>query len=123
MYGYKVYDFDYDDTTSFVLYHEKKFTKDEYEKIVNNCLKIVLGRMKRNKKIIDKSDNISEDQFDKLDKKLNLSNLNGEWHIYANIYKVMIEKYGFKELNIEYTFTLRDGFYGKGQKIVNKVID
>jgi hypothetical protein len=119
MYSYRLYDFDYDDTKSCVLYHKKKFEKDQFEKIVNKCINRVNGRLKRNKKILFRNEELSDEQIEKL----GLWDLSGYWDIYKNVYKMLISDYGFQELQIECTFTFRDGFFGGRQKTVNKVID
>lgn len=90
MYAYEVYDFNYDDTKSFVLLHGRKFSKVEYENIVNECREKICG---------------------------------DEWDLYENIHSILIKEYGFKEIDIQYTYTLHSGAYGKGQVVENRVID
>lgn len=122
MHVYRVYDFDYDDTSSFELLHKTKFTKQEYENIVNDCLIKIEEKIKRNQKIIDElgEEDISEEEANKLE----LWSCNGEWDIYSNLYKMLIREYGFEEMQKPlYTFTLHGGFYGKGRKTENRVID
>lgn len=122
MYTYKVYDFDYDDTSSFELLHKTKFTKQEYENIVNDCLIKIEEKIKRNQKIIDElgEEDISEEEANELE----LWSCNGEWDIYSNLYKMLIKEYGFEKMpNPIYTFTLHGGFYGEGRKLENRVID
>lgn len=122
MYIYEVYDFDFDDTISFKLLHSKKFTKEEYENIVNACRKKIEGKIKRNQEIIEKSEEeeISEEKAEELE----LWSCNGEWHLFSNLHKMLIEEYGFKDIPKPlYTFVLNGGFYGKGQIPENRVID
>ncbi|WP_026887978.1 hypothetical protein [Clostridium beijerinckii] len=90
MYAYEVYDFNYDDTKSFVLLNERKFSKVEYENIVNECREKICG---------------------------------DEWDLYENIHSILIKEYGFKEINVQYTYTLHGGAYGKGQVIENRVVE
>lgn len=119
MYTYKVYNFDYDDTNYFVLQHETKFSKEEYEHIVNDCRKKVNAKINRNIEIIESNEDITE----ALAEELELYTCSGEWHRLSNIKNMMIVEYGFKEINIEFTFVLNDGFYGRGIEEKNKVID
>lgn len=123
MYNYKVYDFDYDETKSFILQHENKFSKEQYENIVNECRLKVEDKIKRNQEIIANLKNNEELSKEKVEE-LELWTCNGEWDIYGNIYKIMIKEYGFQELPKPlYTFTLNGGFYGEGRKTENRVID
>lgn len=119
MYTYKVYNFDYEDTSYFLLQHETKFSKEEYENIVNDCRKKVNAKIKRNTEIIDSGEEITESRAEELE----LLTCSGEWDILSNIKKIMILEYGFKEINIEFTFVLNYGFYGTEIEAKNKVID
>lgn len=122
MYIYEVYDFDYDDTKSFKLLHSKKFTKEEYEKLVKECIVKIEEKIKRNQVIIDtlEDNEISEEEAEKLE----LWSCSGEWHLYSNLYKMLINEYGFEELpKPTYRFTLNDGFYGTGQTKEYRVLD
>lgn len=122
MYIYKVYDFNYDDTSFFQLTHKTKFTKEEYENIVNKCLMKIREKIERNEKILENSEveSMSDEEIEKLE----LWTCSGEWDIYRNLHKMMINEYGFEELEKPlYTFVLRGGFYGEGQIEENRVID
>jgi len=121
MYNYRVYDFDYDDTKSFELLHETKFTKEEYKNIVNECRIKIEDKIKRNENIFE-SMKEDEEISDEKAEELELWTCTGEWDIYSNIHKMMIKEYGFEEMQEPlYTFTLHGGFYGKGQTIENRV--
>lgn len=124
MYTYKVYDFDYDDTQEFMLQHKIKFSKEEYESIVNDCRIEVEKKINRNELILQKLENNECVLTDEEIEELELWTCSGEWHILQNIRKMMIDEYGFTELQKPlYVFTLHDGFYGKDKKIENRVID
>lgn len=122
MFTYEVYNFDYDDTTSFELMHKTRFTKEEYENIVNTCRIKVEEKIKRNAQIIEtlNENEISEEEIESLE----LWSCSGNYHMLNNIYKIMIEEYGFEEKKKPlYTFTLNGGFYGEGDRVENRVID
>lgn len=122
MYVYEVYNFDYDDTASFKLLHSKKFKKEDYENMVNNCREQIEKKIKRNQSIIDnfEREQISKEQMEELE----LWSYNGEWDIYPNIKTMLINEYGFEDIPKPlYTFVLNGGFYGEGQIPENRVID
>lgn len=122
MYIYEVYNFDYDDTSSFKLLHPKKFTKEEYENIVNECRKKIEKKIERNQLIIEniERETISKEKIEELE----LWSCNGEWDIYPKLYKMLIDEYGFEDMPKPlYTFVLNGGFYGEGQIPENRVID
>lgn len=121
MYVYEVYNFDYDDTASFKLLHSKKFTKEEYEDIVNDCRKKIEKKIERNQFIIDNFERepLSKEQMEEME----LWSCNGEWDMFPNLYTMLIKEYGFKDVGEPlYTFVLNGGFYGKGQVPENKVL-
>lgn len=122
MYTYKVYDFDYDDTSSFELLHKSKFTKQEYENIVNDCLIKITEKIKRNQKIIEELEDgeISDERAEELE----LWSFNSELDICSNLYKMLIKEYGFEKMPKPiYTFTLHGGFYGESPIEENRVIE
>lgn len=120
MYIYDFYNFDYDESMTYKLEHEKKFSKEEFENIVNKCRKAeIKNREKANKKVsIDAYlDTITDEEAD------NLIEESCEMNSITNTLKLLKEIYRFKELKFEYTFIFNGGFYGKGQIPENRVVE
>lgn len=114
MFAYKISNYNYDNTIDFIVLHENKFTKEEYENIINNCRKKLEEQLKINKQIIENDDYLTDDQAEKL------FYLSHEDDIPKNIYELLLKEYGFKKIRIEYNFVLNDEI----NKIVkNRVID
>lgn len=119
MYLYKIYNFDYDDTAYIVLQHKRKFTKEEYEEIINTCRIKVKEKIKRNNDIIDSGVEITKQMAEELE----LLTCASDWDVLSNIKKMLISEYGFEDMNILFTYVLNGGSYVKGTISENKVID
>lgn len=122
MYIYEIYNFDYRDTKSFKLTHDKKFTKEDYENIVNSCREKIEKKIERNQSIIEnlEREQISEEQMEELE----LWYCNGESDIFPNLHTMLIKEHGFEDIDKPlYTFVLNGGFYGEGQIPENRVLD
>lgn len=118
MYIYGFYNFDYDETTFVKLGHQKKFTKEEFENIVNKCRIETEDELKDN---IDRLDTMDENEIISDEESQKLDSLCHEGQILNNIYDKLKKYYGFIKLEPIYTYTFNRGFYGKGQKVINKV--
>lgn len=119
MFLYKIYNFDYDDTAYIVLQHKTKFTKEEYETIINDCRKKVKDKIKRNNEIIDSGIEITKEMAEELE----LFTCTGDWDVLSNIKKILIKEYGFEEIDILFTYVLNGGSFIDGTVAKNKVID
>ncbi len=120
MYFYGFYNFDYDDSMIYKLGHEKNFSKQEFEDMVNKSRKIeIKNREEANKKINTERylECITDEECDKLIEESN------EMNSISNTLKLLKSIYGFKELKPEYTFVFNGGFYTEGQVPKNKVIE
>lgn len=110
MYIYDFYNFDYDDTTTVKLMHDKKFSKDEFESMVKKCIKEVSLKLKKNILRIEQIEvndhYVSNENYDQL------LNLSSECQINVNVFYKLEKEYGFRKLEPLYTFTFNDGYFG-----------
>lgn len=121
MYIYDFYNFDYDDSMSFKLEHDKHFTKEEFEEIVNKAIITIKNNKKKAKK---KLDEYYKSKIRLSNKKIEcLLNTSSEFLYLDNIKKELIKTYGFQDLKSVYIFAFNEGGYSKGIKEVNEVIE
>lgn len=118
MFAYKIFDFDYDDSLSCVLLHEKEFTKEEFENIVNECRKNRIRMIRGLKNSIIKE----TDTHKKISKECELRALTRKRHMFEDICDKLKNDYGFTD-EIKYTYVLHSGDLMKGMKIENRVMD
>ena len=118
MYLYEFYNFDYDDTVHFILAHDNKLTKEEYENIVLECIKKVYAKIERNQKILESDEELSPEEIERLE----IFECSLEYDVIRNVRKLLTKEYGFKELKAEHTFTFDDGNFVSGNIKKNSVL-
>lgn len=121
MYIYNFYNFDYDESVSFKLGHEKLFTKEYFEAIVNKVMDTIKIKKKEAKENLVR---YCEGKLDVPDDKIDsLVDISSDYNYLKNVSKELINNYGFQDLKPEYTFVFNNGNYGENVKEVNKVIE
>lgn len=96
MYLYEIYDFGYEFSTSFYLYHNTKFTEKEFEDIVNDCIGKLKIKIKENAKRIESEDFENEELSE--EELIELENLSLESDLFNNLEKYLVKDYGFIKL-------------------------
>jgi len=116
---YGFYNFDYDDTISAKLGHDKAFTKEEFEQMVNlSREKVVLlcteGKIRLEKYLKDEIV-VNDEDLD------NLLDITCEYKIVDNVISNLKVEYGFVDLTPLHIFKFNVGGCGGVIETINKV--